>query len=476
MRQRSDSIFANIDWLMVVLYLVLVCIGWANIYAAVYDEDKKDIFDFGTQHGRQLIFIGVAFFLALMILIVDASFYTATAIFLYGGFILLNILVIFIGADVKGSHSWFKFGGFSLQPAELAKFAVGLMLAKMLTEYEGHAKWLLRLVIGAGVVLLPVVLCLAQNETGVSLVYFALILVFYREGLVAGWLILLGMIFAALALLCIKFKLEDQLVMFYMMIGLGWILSFFISWRARVYWVICLVIGISSVFVSVLGWAASKDTALYAVLGLIAVIGILLIIRTRNYFAGALLIACFFASSLSTSTYLFEKLQRHQQDRLRVYLRLDASPEAKKKELYNLNQSMIAIGSGGLTGKGYLQGTQTKYDYVPEQETDFIFCTVGEEWGFIGTSTVILLFVVLIVRIIFMAERQRSPFSRIYGYAVASVFLFHLIINVGMTIGMVPVIGIPLPFFSYGGSSLLSFTILLFVFIRLDSERLYILR
>ncbi|TND07575.1 MAG: rod shape determining protein RodA [Bacteroidetes bacterium] len=476
MRERSDSIFANIDWFTVVLYLVLVCIGWSNIYAAVYDEEKSSLFNFNSQPGRQMIFIGVALFLSLVILIVDASFYTATAYFIFGGIILLNIAVIFLGDDVKGSHSWFKFGSFSFQPAEFAKFATGLMLAKLLTEFEGQAKWVERLVFGILVVLLPVALCLLQSETGVSLVFFALILVFYREGLIPGWLLLLGMIVTLMALLAIKFNIEGPRLAFFICVGGGAAVAFLLTWRARLSWVFGVIFTVCMLALGLAGWKISGEILLYSVLVLAAGVSCFLAIRMRMFIFNSLVIACFVAGSVYLAPYGFLKLKPHQQDRLRVFLRLDASAEAKKKELYNLNQSMIAIGSGGLTGKGYLQGTQTKYDFVPEQETDFIFCTVGEEWGFVGTSVVLILFAILIIRIVFMSERQRSPFSRIYGYAVASIFFFHLIINVGMTMGMVPVIGIPLPFFSYGGSSLIAFTILLFIFIRLDSERLYILR
>jgi rod shape determining protein RodA len=396
--------------------------GWANIYAAVYNEEHYIITDISQKYGKQMLWIGTAFLLALIVLIIDESFYTAFAYVIYGVFMVLIIAVPFLGREVKGSRSWFRFGDFGLQPAEFMKFATNLAIAKFLSnqnikiaDYKNTIITLLML----GVPL--IIIMKLQDETGLAIVFVAFIFTLYREGLSVNYLLLgfLAVILFILALLVNNFFL-------------------------------------------------------FAIIGILCCISLLFIKRSRtNLFIVAMigLVACGMVKGTST---VYEHLEPHQ--KIRIDVLLGRGTVDLKKEGYNVNQAKIAIGSGGFLGKGYLQGTQTKYDFVPEQDTDFIFCTVGEEWGFLGSSLVIILQLTLIIRLVFMAERQRSPFSRIYGYGVASVLFFHLTINVGMTIGLAPVIGIPLPFFSYGGSSLWSFTILLFIFIKLDSHRLQILR
>ena len=427
MREKSERLFYNVDWFIVVIFLVLVIFGLMNIYSAVYDVNKSDIFNFERKESKQLVFIAISIVVAVGILVVDASFFTATAFLFYGGIILLNIIVAFAGADLRGSHSWFKLGGFSLQPAEFAKWATALALAKFLS---GRAKTdkLMDFLISLGIIALPVLIMIAlQNETGVALVFGALILLLYREGLIPGWLILAG--FVSIAAVIVGIKYPDAF-----------------------WW----IIGGLSVIAGLWFLMIRKKTFLKALIALMIV----------GYVGGLM-----FASS-----WLINHMSEHQSGRIKVWLGLEVDQKTEDRFGYNTKQSMIAIGSGGALGKGYLDGTQTKYRYVPEQETDFIFCTVGEEWGFLGTTFVVLLYCALIIRLITQSERQRSDFTRIYGYAVAAIFLFHLLVNVGMTIGLLPVIGIPLPFFSYGGSSLISFTILLFIFIKLDSQRLLILR
>lgn len=423
MRQSNNtSIFYNIDWITVLIYFVLVIMGWMNIYAAVYNEEHYIITDISQKYGKQMIWIGTAFLLALIILIIDESFYTAFAYFIFGFFILANIAVPFLGREVKGSRSWFRFGDFGIQPAEFMKFAANLALAKFLSNQSIKISDYRNTIISLIIIGVPLLLIkVLQDETGLAIVFVAFIITLYREGLSINYLLL--------------------------------------GFLAVILFVMALLV---------------NNMYLFAIIGSLCVISVLFIKRTpKNLFIIALvgLVACGMVKGTST---VYEHMEPHQ--KVRIDVLLGRGTVDLKKEGYNVNQAKIAIGSGGFAGKGYLQGTQTKYDFVPEQDTDFIFCTVGEEWGFLGSSLVIILQLVLIIRIVFMSERQRSPFSRIYGYGVASVLFFHLTINVGMTIGLAPVIGIPLPFFSYGGSSLWSFTILLFIFLKLDSHRLQILR
>jgi rod shape determining protein RodA len=393
-----------------------------NIYAAVYNEEHYKITDLSQKYGKQMIWIVSSILLALIILIIDENFYTVFAYFIFGAFLLANIAVPFLGREVKGSRSWFRFGDFGIQPAEFMKFATNLALAKFLSNQDikiAHYKNTIITLILIGIPL--VIIKQLQDETGLAIVFIAFVFTLYREGLSVNYLLL--------------------------------------GFLATVLFILALLV---------------NNLYLFVIIGSLCAVAALFIKRNRkNLFivASIGLIAC---SMVRGTSYIYEKMEPHQKTRIDVLL--GRGTVDLKKEGYNVNQAKIAIGSGGFFGKGYLEGTQTKYDFVPEQDTDFIFCTVGEEWGFVGSTVVITLLLILIIRIVFMAERQRSPFSRIYGYGVASVLFFHLTINVGMTIGLAPVIGIPLPFFSYGGSSLWSFTILLFIFIKLDSHRLQILR
>jgi len=426
MREKSNSLFYNIDWITVAIYFILILIGWMNIYSAVYDEASSTIFSLSRLESKQFIFILIAIVLAFSIIIIDASFFTATAYILFAGIILLNIVVCFLGTDIRGSHSWFKFGSFSFQPAEFAKWATALAIAKYLSGFA-KKEWRTKLLVTIGFIFIPIaVIVVLQNETGCALVFAAFIIVMYREGLVQG---------------------------IFLFFGLFVILSIIIGLKYP-----GLIIGVA------------------VVLLLIAVFRLMLVRRTVKQFLLTAIIISVFSGLYLVAPKVMEKLPEHQAGRIKSWLGLPVSRAMQDRYGYNTKQSMIAIGSGGWAGKGYLQGTQTKYRFVPEQETDFIFCTVGEEWGFVGTAFIILLYLILISRLIIMSERQRSDFTRIYGYGVAAIFFIHLVVNIGMTIGLLPVIGIPLPFFSYGGSSLISFTILLFIFVKLDSQRLLILR
>lgn len=434
MRKDEHSLFYGIDRITILTYTLLVFMGWLNIYAAVYNDEHQNIFDTSQKYGMQLIWIGSAFFIAAFILIIDAGFYTVFAYFFYVFLLLACIAVPYLGREVKGSRSWFRFGSFGIQPAEFMKFATNLALAKYLSNvnievqtsrrnkisdlFKNYKNTIFAVII-LGLPLL--IIKILQDETGLAIVFIAFIITLYREGLSVNF----------------------------------------------------LIFGLLSALLFVLSLVIASQT-LIIILGIIAGLAFLFIKRSRK---NIIIVSIVFAAASGVvlgTNYVYNHLEDHQ--RIRIDVLLGRGTVDLKKEGYNVNQAKIAIGSGGFFGKGYLQGTQTKYDFVPEQDTDFIFCTVGEEWGFVGTSIVIMLELFLIIRVIFMAERQRSPFSRIYGYGVASVLFFHVAINVGMTIGLMPVIGIPLPFFSYGGSSLWSFTILLFIFIKLDANRLVILR
>jgi rod shape determining protein RodA len=418
--RRQDSLFRNADWGLVSLYLILVLMGWLNIYASVYNEEHQSISDLSQKYGKQLIWIISSLLIAFIIFVIDEKFYTAFAYPLYGVSLVSLILVLFLGTEVSGSKSWFRFGEFGIQPAEFAKFATNIALAKYLSSLNIQMQDRKTKIISILLIVVPIVLILMENETGCALVFLAFIFVLYREGL-SGNILLIGVLTVTLFILTLLF---DKLVL--------------ISIVACAAFVLYLVV------------KKTRENILVIVIGFVLS-----------------------AAAISGVNYAFDHLGAHQKKRINVFLGKEIDV---KKAGYNVNQSLIAIGSGGLAGKGYLNGTQTKYDFVPEQSTDFIFCTVGEEWGFLGALVVIVLFLVLLLRIVNIAERQRSPFSRIYGYGVASIIFFHLTVNVGMTIGLAPVIGIPLPFFSYGGSSLWSFTILLFIFIKLDSNRLDVLR
>ena len=411
----------NLDWLMVGMFLLMVVMGWLNIYAAVYNEDHQSIFDLSQNYGKQTIWIAGSLVLALMILVIDGKFYAAFSYPIYGAMLLLLLSTFAFARDVKGSYGWIDIGSFKLQPAEFAKFATNMALAKYLSTLDIRMQDMRTKITSLILLGVPMAIILLQNDTGSALVFGAFIFVLYREGL-SGNILLLGFLTIVLFVLTL---LVEQLVLF-------------------------------------------------SIIGGVALVFFFLIRKTRKNIL-VIVIGALLASSVVFSVdYVYRNvLQAHQRTRIDVLL-------GKQTDLkgagYNVNQSKIAIGSGEFWGKGFLQGTQTKYDFVPEQSTDFIFCTVGEEWGFVGSSVVILLFMALLARIIYVAERQRSQYSRIYGYGVASILFFHLMINIGMTIGLAPVIGIPLPFFSYGGSSLWSFTILLFIFIKLDAYRLQILR
>lgn len=416
--QRSP--FFNVDWIVILIFLVLCIIGWFNIHAAVYNPEKPSIFNLDTNYGKQLIFIISAFILGLIILLLDSKFFNNFSPVFYGATLLLLILVLIVGRNVGGNQAWIPIGSFRLQPSEFAKFSTCLLLARYLGTVNTKVQDLRTQSVCAIILLIPMGLIMLQPDTGSALTFGSLIFVLYREGL-SGYFLIIGAILIAL-----------------------FVLSLLMS-------------------------------KLYLIAGLIIICGMLIYNYKKNRAFVTTVIYGFIISVVFIFCVDFaynNVLQSHQRNRIDVLL---GTVKDLRGEGYNVNQSKIAIGSGGMWGRGYLQGTQTKYDFVPEQSTDFIFCTIGEEWGFAGSLVVIGLYLFLLLRIVNIAERQRSTFSRVYGYGVASIIFFHFFINIGMTVGLVPVIGIPLPFISYGGSSLWSFTILLFILLKLDSNRMGII-
>ncbi|RXF68318.1 rod shape-determining protein RodA [Arcticibacter tournemirensis] len=417
---NQRSFFFNIDWLTILIYLALCVIGWFNIHAAVYDPLHPSIVDMSTNYGKQFVFIITALILGLVIILLDSKFFSTFSPVFYGITLLLLITVLIVGRNVGGNQAWIPLGSFRLQPSEFAKFSTCLLLAHYISSTNlkmGDLK-----MIGVCIIILfiPTSLIMLQPDTGSALTFTSLVFALYREGL-SGYILIIG------AILIVLF-----------------ILSLLIN-----------------------------KFILVAILVAIAVMALALFRQSRKFVVPITVTTVACIAFIFSVNFAYQNiLQSHQRNRIDVILGKVNDPRGQG---YNLNQSKIAIGSGGLWGKGYLQGTQTKYDFVPEQSTDFIFCTVGEEWGFAGSFVVIGLYLILLLRIINIAERQRSSFSRIYAYGVASIIFFHFFINIGMTIGLVPVIGIPLPFLSYGGSSLWSFTILLFILLKLDSNRMGII-
>ncbi|MDR1973202.1 MAG: rod shape-determining protein RodA [Bacteroidales bacterium] len=405
----------TIDKPLLILYVILVVMGWFNIYSAVFDPDMADTFSFTSRYGKQLLFIGLAFTIAIVIMVIDVRIIIQYTYFFYGITVALLVLVLVVGTEVSGAKAWIQIGGLSIQPAEFAKFTTALAFAKYVSSPDINMRRMFSQMKSAVWFILPVILILLQPDAGSALVYAAFLLVLYREGMT-------GKILAAGAFL---------------------IFLFVISLLVHQYWIISGLVAIALV---VFFYGEKTFGRIVLILS-------------------ALLVCSAFVFGVD---YAFDRLSAHQKSRINVLLGKDADIKGTG---YNVNQSKIAIGSGELFGKGYLDGTQTKFNFVPEQSTDFIFCTIGEEWGWVGTTIVLSLFLTLLLRIIMLAERQRNNFFRIYGYCTASIIFIHIFVNIGMTIGFIPVIGIPLPFFSYGGSSLWGFTLLLFVFVKMDMKR-----
>ncbi len=481
--KENKGILRSLDWITITIYVLLLCLGWMSVCGASYDfEQAGNIFSLSSRSGMQIVWIGTSLVLGVVVLSIDERVFESFSYLIYVGFLVLLAVTPFLARDIKGSMSWIKIGSFSLQPAEFAKFGTALCVARIMSGMEFHMNKMRDFLVCAVVVFLPMGLIVMQKETGSALVYLSFFLMFYREGMPGSFLFVgvaavfyfvIGIRFDETPLLNLP---EVSLGTYLVLVGI-WIFSaimirVYTTLRSPFWWVLGLGGGVSIVGLLFAEFVLPFDVAWVQLSICIAMIGYLLYLALREHLANYLYVALFSIGSLgffySTHYVLDHVMEKHQQTRIRVLLGIEDDPRGAG---YNVIQAQIAIGSGGLKGKGFLNGTQTKLKYVPEQDTDFIFCTVGEEEGFVGCTVVLLLFMALILRLIHVAERQVYRFGRIYGYCVLSIFFFHVFINVGMVLGLTPVIGIPLPFFSYGGSSLWGFTLLLFILLRIDANR-----
>lgn len=475
-RNRRGNILVNIDWITVIIYLLLIFIGWINIYSAVFDETHSSIFDFSKRYGKQLIWIGAAFILIIAVMVIDSKFYSAFAYPLYAVGVLLLVSVLFFGLEVNNSKSWFEIGTFRMQPVEFTKITICLALAQFVSSESFSFNKIKKSVVLGLMLILPVALIFIQNDAGSALVFFAFVFVMYREGL-NKVLFITSFAIIFLFILALITNLEVLLIVILCAGVIGFLLINGRSIYSQIVFYCFLLFTTLSIIIFNYSDVFINKPINLVLLNIVAM-GLLMLClffikKNKNLILFFCVIIGVSTFVLSVDYLFYNVLQIHQQKRINELIGVNDDPLGIG---YNVNQSKIAIGSGGFSGKGFLHGTQTKYNFVPEQSTDFIFCTIGEEWGFIGSTVVLGLYVFLILRIIILAERQRSAFSRIYGYGVASILFFHVAVNIGMTIGVAPVIGIPLPFLSYGGSSLWAFTILLFIFVKLDSDRLQIFR
>ena len=466
---RDRGFFKSIDWRLVICYLLLVFIGWVNIYASVHSSDPASIFDWTCRSGKQAVWMGTAFIIAIVVLLMNPRIYESLAVPIYLFVGVLLVAVIFLGIDVKGSSSWFEFGPVRFQPAEISKISTSLMLAAYMSQQGYRIGRMRNFIVTALIILIPMAIIVLQSETGSALVYVGFIFMLYREGL-SGWLIFL----AGMAILSFILTLTaSPFVAILVIVGIASLCICLYSDKLKWWFFICVPAIVLMAFVpSILAGFAEEGLKLKPLHILLGVIDLAIppviywAYKERNTFSHLAIVSTIAGILLVFSAdFIFnDVLQDHQRKRIEVLLGMKEDPAGVG---YNVRQSKIAIGSGGMFGKGYLNGTQTTYGFVPEQSTDFIFCTIGEEWGFAGSAAVILLYVFLIWRIIRDAEQSREAFTRIYGYCVACCIFMHLFINIGMTIGLMPVIGIPLPLISYGGSSLWGFTALIFIFIAL---------
>ncbi len=449
---------------------MLVTLGWFNIYAAVFNEEHKGILDLSQRYGKQFIWIAATLVLAVFIVIIDVRFYFFFSWFIYIGIMLLLVLVLVFGREINGARSWFEFGQLSFQPSEFAKFGTALVLADFLSKRRQELTKLKVIIPSAGIIFLPALLTALQPDMGSTIVFFSFFLVLFREGM-SPFIFVSGLLMLILFFFTLIFS---DVYLEIVLVAMAFLLTWFTTRKLR----LCLT-GLG-IFIVIAGPLYVLDHYVINSLGnkLIILISVILSGIAFAYYiyqkkaVSVLIIYLFLLGSIvyvDSVDYVYSHLLKpHQRERVEIMLGFKSDPHGTG---YNVNQSMISIGSGGLTGKGYLQGTQTKFKFVPAQSTDFIFCTIGEEWGFLGSVTVIGLYIFLLLRLVMLAERQRSLFSRIYGYGVLAILFAHFFINIGMALGLVPVIGIPLPFLSYGGSSLWGFTILLFIFLRLDASR-----
>jgi rod shape determining protein RodA len=468
--KKTVNFWSNLDWISVILYLFLVFAGWINIYAAVYNDEHNSIFDFSQRYGKQMVWIAAALFLAVVCISVDPRFFTLFAYVLFALGLIMLAMVPFIGAEVNGARSWFAIGPVHLQPTEFVKIGACLALAKYFGGTLVKMNSVKSLVVIALTTLLPIGLIALQPDMGSALVFLSLSFVLFREGM-PGIFLFFGFLIGALFVMSL---LYEKITILYELTAISLLALGVLNKRYKY-----PLIGLASITLLSLFFIGGNKVFMlnidiyYLIAVAIILVCLVFIVyslfrKLPNVATVSMLLIGSIIFTYSVDFVFHEVMAEHQQKRINILLGKESDPLGAE---YNVKQSMIAIGSGGLTGKGFLQGTQTKFNFVPEQSTDFIYCTVGEEWGFAGSFLVLVAFAALFLRLITLAERQRSAFSRIFGYGVVSIMFFHVAINVGMTIGLLPVIGIPLPFFSYGGSSLWSFTVLLFIFLKLDTNR-----
>ena len=479
---NNKGIFKSLDWITIGLYVVLLFWGWFSVCGACYDYNKPDLFSFELNSGKQFIWILTSLLLAGALLLIEKRFYYQTSTFIYVMMVLVLLITIFIAPDTKGSRSWIPIGPIKLQPAEFAKFAVALAVGKYMERYGFSLSTFKDFYKVVLLFIVPMLLIIAQKETGTALVYLSFFLVLYREGMTGSVLFAVFM-FIVYVVVGVKFS-DEMITNMPVTVGEAWVLLLSLLSTIFLVWRYCkdnmvvknlLLFGLGTIVLAYL-FSAFVIPFNFCIVQLLVNLGVVIYLGVQYAFTKSykyLLIIIFTIASTGifyACDYVFSHhlLPKHQQTRIEVLL---GKNNDLKKAGYNVNQAKIAIGSGGLLGKGFLKGTQTKLKYVPEQETDFIFCTLGEEEGFVGSAGVLLFFLFLIWRLIILAERQPDTWGRVYGYSVVCIFLFHVFVNVGMVLGLTPVIGIPLPFFSYGGSSLWGFTLLLFIFLRMDAER-----
>lgn len=468
--------YLKIDWYLILSYLLLMIIGWLSIYSAVYDPTHSSIFDTSQRYGMQMIWIVTSIIIAFGILfIVSSKLYQSTSWLIYAISLIVLLSVVFLGTEINGSKSWFQIGSFRFQPAEISKITTSLALASLFSKYNFSLKRFNNFVKASLIILVPIAIIIMQKETGSALVFFSMIFMFYREGL-SGWILIIGVLAIILFLITLSISPFASIIFItsLLIIARGIVTSqltkhiIFLFLYFPIMFFSPKIQDITLISENIVFLAEE----LWLGLAITPIIIYQFVVSIKKRCAKQINIAlCFFLSMIfifSVEIFFEKILQEHQKNRIENFLGINVD---LKGAGYNVHQSKIAIGSGGLTGKGFLQGTQTKFNFVPEQSTDFIFCSIGEERGFIGSSFVVFLFAFMIIRIIIVAEKQKETFNRVFGYCLASVFFTHFFINIGMTMGLVPVIGIPLPFVSYGGSSLWSFTIFLFIFIRLDLDR-----
>ena len=462
---------SSVDWVMILLYVGLVLIGWLSICSASYDETAIDPYAFSHFYVKQVLWVAMAFVVALVVMLLDDKYYHMLAYPAYIGGLLILIGTLLFGKEVNGAKAWIEFGFFSLQPVELVKIATALAMARVMSSYSFSINRFSDLLRVATIIALPLLIIILQNDTGSGIVLCSFIFVLYREGL-NKWLCIPFILIAALFIGSFVFTPMTMLVLLILICTVSEVLMNGL-WQSRLIYLAALaLVSVTVYLVSnyLIGWTLSAYKALLGTTAL-SLVGVV-IYAYRAHLRNIFIVVAMFVGSmifLPTTDYLFNSvLKEHQQNRIYSFLGIINDPKGID---FNVNQSKIAIGSGGLFGKGFLEGTQVKYNFVPENHTDFIFCTVGEEWGFVGCLVVLTMYCTLILRLMRIGERQEEPFGRIYCYCVASILLFHLMVNVGMTIGLMPVMGIPLPFMSYGGSSLLAFTLLLFIAIRFDASR-----